>query len=391
MKHSPLVIENQGFVLESSLTGRELKIACFPSLCVTTRGPIICGYQTASQKNAVDSTIQLSRSLDGGISWRNIDWCFDTRMHGVPGSLSNCEIIELDFGRLMLVSTWINRREPHRTFFDPVTEGILHTSVLRCFSSDNGNSWTAWREIPLQPPDLSHHSSGPLLRFTDGSIILLTETHKSFDGHGESWLAEGSWLSISSDQGESFSAPQLIAKHSTDELMYWDGRLCLGETPDSWIALYWTYSRIEQCDVSVRMQRGSLTDGHLTFLPPSDTHITAQISAPIFTENTGWISICINRDTPGTIMGWQSLDSGATWMAKLALYDHRASFSSLGGRARNLPRTWEEISKWCFGHPAIRIIDDDTALVVYYAGTLETMTIHWMRLKLGHRYAVTNG
>ncbi len=117
MKHRPLVIKSQGFVLDSSFNGREPKIACFPSLCVTTRDPIICEYQTATQKNTGHSKIQLSRSLDGEISCGNVDWCFDTRMHGVPGSLSNCEIVELDLSRLMLVSTWINRSEPHRPFF----------------------------------------------------------------------------------------------------------------------------------------------------------------------------------------------------------------------------------------------------------------------------------
>ena len=131
MKHSLLVIKSQSFVLDSSFNGREPKIACFPSLCVTTRDPIICEYQTATQKNTGHSKIQLSRLLDGEISCRNVDSCFDTRMHGVPGSLSNCEIVELDLSRLMLVSTWINRSEPHRPFFLP---GYRRNITHQCFT-----------------------------------------------------------------------------------------------------------------------------------------------------------------------------------------------------------------------------------------------------------------
>ncbi len=52
-------------------------------------------------------------------------------------------------------------------------------------------------------------------------------------------------------------------------------------------------------------------------------------------------------------MGWKSLDSGANWMEKLALYDHRERLSPLGGHARKLQATRGEISNWVLASPQL--------------------------------------
>ena len=113
------------------------------ALCPLSSGTILCGCQTGTAKHAVNSTIGLSRSTDGGQTWQPLPVEFSAEVAGAPGSCGAVELVEAEPGRLLLFATWFDRSEPGRPLFDPVTEGILRSKQLLAVSVDEGQSFGA--------------------------------------------------------------------------------------------------------------------------------------------------------------------------------------------------------------------------------------------------------
>src|SRR5258708_1348349 len=141
-------IENRGVIFDAAGRPAPERIAFFTNLCPLRNGTILAGFQVGSAKHAPDSTIRLCRSDDSGATWQEVPARFETRLNGVPGSLAAPAVVEVEPGRLLLLATWFDRSDPARPLFDPVTEGILHSKLLRSFSNDLGRTWTPWEVIP---------------------------------------------------------------------------------------------------------------------------------------------------------------------------------------------------------------------------------------------------
>ncbi|MGD9856272.1 MAG: sialidase family protein [Planctomycetaceae bacterium] len=173
-------VEECGLIYDAAAHPEHERVASFVSLCRLSSRVLLCGFQVGPRKHAVTSTIRFCRSQDGGNTWHEMPARFETRVGGVPGSLSSGELVELAPGKLLLYSTWFDRSDPQRPLFDPETQGILHSKQLLAESNDGGHTWSAWREVPL--PGLGGCSStGPILQWPDGRIALPFESYKDFD------------------------------------------------------------------------------------------------------------------------------------------------------------------------------------------------------------------
>ncbi len=236
-----MILEARGLIYDATRQSADRRIAFFTSLCRLESGAFLCVFQVGSGKHSVDSTLALCRSGDGGATWQQIPARFETTLDGVPGSLSAPTALEAEPGGLQLFATWFDRGDPDRPLFDPVTEGILHSKLLRAVSDDGGETWSPWQQ--LATPELSGCSlTGPAIRWTDGLIALPFESFKEFDDPRPA--RHGSWVMLSRDGGRMFGAPLLLApRHET---YYWDARLCPAEQPGGFVALYWTHDRRAQ-------------------------------------------------------------------------------------------------------------------------------------------------
>ena len=82
---------------------------------------------------------------------------------------------------------------------------------------------------------------------------------------------------------------------------------------------------------------------------------------------------------------WVSKDGGKTWPEADALtvhtHDERAALSQ-GLENIDFKQYWEDMGKWSFGHPAIRPLDNGRALLAWYAGTPDCMSVHWARIRV---------
>ncbi len=369
-------LNSRGIVYDASGRPDDEAVASFVSLCVLSSGAILCGFQLGPAKHAVTSTIRFCRSDDNGRSWQKLPAQFATQLIGVPGSLSSGEIVELRPSHLLLYATWFDRSEPDRPLFDPETQGILHSRQLLAESHDDGITWSDWRELPI--PELNGCSStGPIQQWPDGRIALAFESYKEFDD--PSPATHGAWLMVSHDNGHSFDVPFLVAQHPKHRIYYWDQRVCRGSGDDESIAMFWTHDLQDERDLTVHLTRFSVSNRHAK--PTiTDTGIPGQIAAPVMLPDGRLLVFVVDRSGPMTMKLWQSSDGGHTWPAgdSLLVYEHNEQAAlSQGNRDVDYADYWDDMLKWSFGHPAIRLLKTGEVLVAFYAGVPNCLSVHF--------------
>lgn len=321
------------------------------------------------------------RSEDRGKTWREINWTFNPLIGGVPGSYSSGEIVEIEPGKLMLFATWFDRTDPSRPLFDAETKGILHSKNLAAISTDNGNTWSAWRELDLGGLK-GCSSTGPVLMWSDGRIAYPFESYKEFDDPRPA--THGAWLLVSKDWGRTFEPPFLVARHPEFKIYYWDQRLCVGKAPGEFIALFWTHDLVQQRDLAVHLRHGSIDRKAPADVVITATSIPGQIAAPLRLDDGRLLAFVVDRCAPGSLKLWSSADDGKTWRDPLTVYVHEERAAVTQGKENiNFEQYWADMRKWSFGHPSLRKLDDDTILAAFYAGPPNNMSVHWARVNVG--------
>lgn len=375
-------IEDRGLVFDAPAHPPEERVAFFTSLVTTQSGSVLAGFQVGPRKQAPNSTIRFCRSCDGGSTWRELPFRFETSVDGIPGSLAAGEAVEVEPGRLMLFTSWFDRSDPNKPLFDPVSEGVLPSRQLCAFSDDEGDTWSSWRQLPT--PGLTGCAmTGPPLRWSDGAIAFAFESFKEYDDPRPGRHA--AWVLVSRDAGRTFSAPVLIAQHPQHAVYYWDQRLCAGPAPGDYVALFWTHDLVHKRDLNVHFRRASIDGRGFEHSPVRETTIRGQIAAPWLLDDGRLLAFVVDRNRPGTMKLWRSSDGGLTWPEADSLvvhtHDEQAKLSQ-GMENIDFKQYWEDMGKWTFGHPALRGLPDGRVLLAYYAGTPDALSIHWAHVKV---------
>lgn len=342
----------------------------------------LSAFQVGTFKHAPDSTIQLCRSVDHGNTWTLIKFDFETRLAGIPGSLSGPALSEPAPGKLLLFATWFNRSEPARPLFDPVTQGILPSQQLVAESRDNGTTWSGWRILPTRGLT-GCSATGPIVSWPEGALAFPFESFKQYDdprpGH------HAAWLMVSRDGGRSFAPSVLVARDPQHQIFYWDQRLCPTQTPGEFIGLFWTHDLVQKRDLPVHLGRARLTAAGLQAEPLRATSIPGQIAAPLGLADGRWLAFVVDRRGPCTMTLWQSADEGQTWPIdqRLTIYTHDEQAAvAAGGEPIDFNQYWEDMGKWSFGHPALAPYSATEVLCAFYAGTPQCLSIHWARVRV---------
>lgn len=387
-------LEETGVVYDAEAQPESRRVAAFTSLLQLDSGAVLCGFSVGPRKQDVMSTVGICRSRDGGETWEELPVEMRSELDGVHGSFIGGEMVEVEPGRLAMFTTWFDRSDPDLPLFDPETEGILHSKQLVAFSSDEGDTWSDWTEIPT--PGLTGCSAtGPVLKWPDGTIGFPFESYKEFDDPSPS--RHGAWLLLSRDGCRTFEKPLLVAQHPEHSIYYWDQRLCLDNKPGGYVGMFWTHDLAAKRDLSVHIRRADIRshDGKpggadFEVSPIAATSIPGQIAAPLLLEDGSegggrLLAFVVDRDTPGTMKLWQSADGGRTWPRGDALtvytHDERAAVSQ-GKDDIDFCEYWEDMGKWSFGHPAVRLLADGRILAAFYAGTPKCMSIRWARVSV---------
>lgn len=374
-------IEARGVIYDATAAPPEERIAYFTSLCPLESGTFLASFQVGASKHGPNGNVGLCRSRDGGETWTRLPWRFETTLDGVPGSLAMGEMVEAEPGKVLLFATWFDRSEPERPLFDPVTEGLLRSRQLLAVSTDEGETWSAWRT--LDTGGLTGCAgTGPVARWADGTFAVPFESFKEFDDLSPARHA--AWLLVSRDRGATFEPPLRVAQHPEHRLYYWDQRLYPAGESGEFVALIWTHDLPEKQDRNVHFLRTSLAELASGEAPlPHETTLPGQIAAPLLLPDGRLLAFVVDRGNPGTVRLWLSEDGGATWPEEKSLvvhtHDERALLSQ-GQTDIDFKQYWEDMGKWSFGHPAIRPLPDGKVLAAYYAGSPDCMSVWWARV-----------
>ena len=381
-------------ILSRGQPGTPRAILTFPTVIALEDGSLLASYRTGTTKDSDDETVEFVRSLDNGRTWSEPWKPFENpTLDGLSGSLRVCYLTELSPGHLLAAALWIDRTTyPGGGLFNEETEGCLPMSVLLADSDDNGASWSPWRLVPMPaeigPPSLT----APVLMLADGSLALSIETNKQYND-ASPWMQKVVFLHSQDHQGtkgrqgsggkpavdQRWGEPVVAGEDPSGRIFFWDLRC--GVAPDGRVAIFaWTYDTVTTRYLNIH-RRISADSGH-TWTDVEDLGFADQAARPAMLADGRVVLPYVDRFGSRSIRARLAATIDAPFYAATEVVLYQQEQAS-GDQTDSTSELLSEMSLWTFGLPYGEALADGTALVVYYAGTDETMDIHWARIDPG--------
>ena len=363
-------------ILSRGQPGTSRAILTFPTVAALADGSLLATYRTGSTKDSEDETVEFSRSLDGGRTWSEAWKPFENpTVDGVRGSLRVCYLTELSAGHLLAAALWIDRgTHPGRMLFNEETEGCLPMAVLLADSRDGGETWSAWRLVPMPeevgPPSLT----APVLMMADGSLVLSIETNKDYND-ASPWMQKVVFFH-SHDGGQSWAEPAVAGEDPSGRIFNWDLRC--GVAPDGEVVTFsWTYDTATSRYLNIH-RRVSTDHGH-SWGEADDLGFADQAARPAMLPDGRVVLAWVDRFGSRSIRARLASAVNAPFDAATEVVVYSQG-EVAGEQTDSTAGLLSEMSLWTFGLPYGETLPDGSALIVYYAGTDEAMDICWARI-----------
>ncbi len=381
-------------ILSRGQPGTSRAILTFPTVIALEDSSLLATYRTGATKDSDDETVEFVRSVDGGRTWSEPWKPFaNPTLNGLYGSLRVCYLTEMSPGHLLASALWIDRTTwPGGGLFNEETEGCLPMAVLLADSDDNGENWSPWRLIPMPaeigPPSLT----APVLQMADGSLALSIETNKQYDdaspwmqkvvffhNHTYQRATSSSGSELNPIEDRNWEVPVVAGEDPTGRIFYWDLRC--GVAPDGRVAIFaWTYDTVTTRYLNIH-RRISADSGH-TWTDFEDLGFADQAARPAMLADGRVVLPYVDRFGSRSIRARlaAAIDAPFDPATEVVLYQQEQASDEQTDSTSEL---LSEMSLWTFGLPYGETLSNGTAIVVYYAGTDETMDIHWARIDPG--------
>ncbi len=353
--------------------GTSRAVLTFPSICILSNGNVLAAWRCGSTKDSADETIEMRRSRDCGKSWGEVFHPFgEVSMDGRKGSLKLTYLTELSPGRIIAAAMWADRTtHPGKPLFNPDTEGCLPMTIILAESTDEGLTWSPWRNMDL-PDDLGPQSlTSPVRRLHDGKLACSVETNKHYDDSSQ-WM-QRVVFTHSSDNGATWDNPVTAGQDPTGRLFNWDQRV--GVAPDGRIgAFLWTYDTKTQTYLNIHRRISS--DGGYTWSKAQPLGFSDQASAPAILPDGRVVLAWVDRFGSRSIRARLAADIAGNFddTTEVVIYKHKAE---AGAVSQNTGEQLADMGIWSFGLPFADVLPDGSVMVFYYAGTADSIDIHW--------------
>jgi hypothetical protein len=362
-------------VLNAGEPSGQRAVAIFPSVTALPDGRLLASYRVGSAKDAPDEDVELRSSRDGGRSWSAPSRPFSTVHRGVRGSLRVVYTTWLGGRDLIAVAMWIDRQAyPGRPLFNPETDGCLPAAILIAHSSDLGETWSSWDEVPM-PDDVGPPSlTNPVLLLRDGRLVISVETNKPYMDRSR-WRQRVVYV-FSKDGGRTWSMPQTTCEDPARKLMNWDQRAAVA--PDGRIATFtWTFDTAAETYMPIARRLSS--DGGATWSDPEWLGFSDQPARPAVFPDGSVVLAWVDRFGMSAIRARRAAAFAAPFPAtsEVVAYRHRPSEQ----QRFSTTETLADMSTWSFGLPFVEALPSGDALLVYYAGTISSTDIRWALLR----------
>ena len=354
------------------------RCATFPSITPLSDGGLLATYRVGSTKDSDDETIEIRHSSDEGRSWTDPVQPFSSTLERRQGSLKVAYVTQLEGTHFVASALWVDREAfPGKPLFNEETEGCLPMAILLAESRDLGQTWTSWRVVPVPeeigPPSLT----SPLLRLPSGKWALSIETNKNYLDKSP-WFQKVVYL-YSADEGHSWSKPVTVSQDSAGRIFNWDQRA--GIAPDGRLVTFsWTYDR--ETGVYLNIHRRLSLDEGSTWTQPEDLGFADQPSHPAVLPNGRIVLAWVDRFQTRSIRARSTAAIDAPFQPESEVVLHVHASPESRAPASDTGEMLAEMGVWSFGLPFAEALPGGDVMVVYYAGSLSCMSIHWTRLTL---------
>jgi sialidase-1 len=243
----------------------------FPGLAMLPSGELLAMFMLAEAFEAPNGTTCVTRSKDGGRSWRLQGPVYDKRVL----AYETTDVMKptlLSDGRLIAIGYRFDRHDPEQGIGIEATGGLLPGDDIVCFSDDEGRTWSVPQVISRSRPELIE-ISGPCIELRSGEMVAAGALLKMADGSNPS--GQQGILVRSRDGGRTWDDGTAFFQASAGDLTPYEARLA--EMPDGrLVALVWAYdtSRNEHHANMVTVSH----DGGYMWSAPIDTGVMAQAS-----------------------------------------------------------------------------------------------------------------
>lgn len=307
-----------------------------------------------------DGIIQFLVSADDGATWET----FPVEGPWVPQESS--PLAATPTGAVVATFTTFDRSGRYQSWFNPATEGRAPMTLVSTVSHDGGQSWTPPRSMDVSP--LKQPLAQSLCVLPSGELLATFETFKEFDDPGR-WRYQAA-LVRSQDGGMSWHDPVVAAEVTDDGLMWWDPRLAV--LTDGRVAQFYRgFHHPTSTDKGVFVNWSA--DGGRTWSTPEPTGLEGQTSWPIGLPN-GLLLLCIQRRPVGFVVAL-SEDAGRTFVESQIAYEHSEPSPGPADGSQNASDYFFDMERFTFGSPSGLALDDNRALVFFFAGDRETTSI----------------
>jgi hypothetical protein len=361
-----------GTIFDASEAPDDQKSNAFTSLTRLSSGTYLAAFRAAPGRDLPGGRVRIMRS-DDGTSWTTKHPGLTATIDGIAGDMYAGYITEPAPGNLLGGFLWVDRSDPDRSFVHPETAGILPTRTLLAESTDEGATWSAFREVDLTP-EIGCSITGPVFPLSDGALALPYETWKAYDDPSPGKHTAS--LRISRDSGATWPERAIVAADPDARIFYWDQRIAVHPDTGGLVAMFWTHDRASGVDI----------ENHIAWADPSGkiwseprpTGLRGQHCQPMPLAGNRLAAVYVQRADPPSIRMTLSRDFGRTWDTAntLTIYEHPAP-DPHAGESRPFEEFWQDMMAWQFGHPRAVIAGNNAALVAWYAGDRQGTSMRW--------------
>ena len=373
-------IIDSGVIFQNPLPTVQPLQTRFPGFCRLSDSEIICVQNRGPAPLAIENEYALSRSKDGGKTWKDEGPLWDRNRDDRPYSYGYGYPVRLEDGEILLAGYRWDRSDCDEdlNIYDPQTLGAVPCQTILFRSSDGGHSWGPPEVVPVPEGIAMANASGRVVPLKDGRLLLPIETWKAWGDAGP--IKQRSMVLFSADWGRTWDGQATTAMDKNYRLIYWNGmfsRLDDGRI----LAMYWVKDTETEGDLTIRATYSQ--DEGQNWVEPYETGIIGQMGCHTDVGRGRVLAIYNRRDSvkPG-IWAVISTDGGKTWPIKghTLLWDARGRdlFGSTGDENRS--KTIYDEGLMAFGKPDVIRMADGSFLAGFWCTANFVMHVRYARL-----------
>jgi sialidase-1 len=284
-----------------------------PGIAQLPSGELIALFLYGEAFEAPNCTTYVSRSHDLGRTWELQGALFDKSIIGFE-TTDTLKPCLLRDGTLLATGYRFHRHDLEEGIAIPSTGGFQPGDNIISFSSDQGHSWTVPQVIERSYPELLE-LSGPCIETASGDLIATAGFYNLPDGSNPT----GSFGAVlrSRDKGKTWDDRTFFVPPG--DTTPWETRICEMQ-PGRLVAIIWAYEQRQRRHLANRVTVSD--DNGYTWSPLIDTGHMGQSSNLLYLGGDYLVSIHAHRgEDPGIYVRlvelrrnkWRVLDETVIW------------------------------------------------------------------------------